>query len=150
LPVEFRGYVAEEDVPDLFQTASIVVLPYDSATGSSGPAHQACEFGVPIVSAGIPDFRAMAENEDLAIRFYKVGDASDLADQLAAVLQSPKLEHAMAQQNFAAGVEMNITHVVSNYLRWFELNKCKKVLRDSKGFLQPEFLLDAVQERSPV
>ena len=92
----------------------------------------------------------MAENEDLAIRFYKVGDASDLADQLAAVLQSPKLEYAMAQQNFAAGVEMNITQVVSNYLRWFELNKCKKALRDSKGFVQPEFLLDAVQERSPV
>ena len=75
LPVEFRGYVPEEAVPELFQTASLVVLPYDSATGASGPAHQACEFGLPIVSAGIPDFRAMAENEDLAMRFYKVGDA---------------------------------------------------------------------------
>ena len=104
LPVEFRGYIPEEAIPELFQTASIVVLPYDSATGSSGPAHQACEFGVPIVSAGIPDFRAMAENEDLAMRFYKVGDASDLAEQLAAILQSPRQSStAMAQQNFAAG-----------------------------------------------
>ena len=47
LPIEFRGYVPEETIPELFQTASVVVLPYDSATGSSGPAHQACEFGVP-------------------------------------------------------------------------------------------------------
>jgi glycosyltransferase involved in cell wall biosynthesis len=145
LPVEFRGYVAEEDVPELFQTASIVVLPYDSATGASGPAHQACEFGVPIVSAGIPDFRAMAENEDLAMRFYKVGDAGDLAEQLAAVLRSSHLEQAMALQNFAAGVEMNISQVVSNYLRWFELSKCKKLLRDNKKFLRPRFSLDLLR-----
>src|SRR5580704_13950165 len=144
LPVEFRGYVAEEAVPDLFQTASIVVLPYDSATGASGPAHQACEFGVPIVSAGIPDFRAMAENEDLAMRFYKVGDANDLAEQLVAVLRSPNLEHAMAQQNFAAGVEMNITQVVSNYLRWFELSRCKKMLHANKDPLRPQLSLDAL------
>ncbi len=150
LPVEFRGYVAEESVAELFQTASIVVLPYDSSTGSSGPAHQACEFGVPIVSASIADFRTMAENEDLAIRFYKVGDTNDLAEQLVAVLQSPKLEHAMAMQNYAAGVEMNITHVVSNYLRWFELTKCKELLRKGKQFLQPEFSLEALRERSPV
>ena len=150
LPVEFRGYVAEEAVAELFQTASIVVLPYDSSTGSSGPAHQACEFGVPIVCAGIPDFRTMAENEDLAIRFYKVGDTNDLAEQLVAVLQSPKLEHAMAMQNYAAGVEMNITYVVSNYLRWFELTKCKELLRKGKQFHQPELSLDALRERSPV
>ena len=145
LPVEFRGYVAEEDVPELFQTASIVVLPYDSATGASGPAHQACEFGVPIVSAGIPDFRAMAENEDLAMRFYKIGDAGDLAEQLAAVLRSSHLEQAMAQQNYAAGVEMNISQVVSNYLRWFELSKCKRLLRDNKKFLRPRFSLDLLR-----
>ena len=150
LPVEFRGYVPEEAVPELFQTASIVVLPYDSSTGSSGPAHQACEFGIPIVSAGIPDFRAMAESEDLAIRFYTVGDAVDLAEQLSAVLRSPKLERAMALQNYAAGVEMNITQVVSNYLRWFELIKCKQKLRDCRESLQPHFLVDALHERTPV
>src|SRR3984885_9647361 len=44
LPIEFHGYVAEEDIPQLFRTSSIVVMPYDSATGSSGPAHQACEY----------------------------------------------------------------------------------------------------------
>ena len=56
----------------------------------------------------------------------------------------------MALQNFAAGVEMNITQVVSNYLRWFELNKCKKLLRNSKESLRPRLLLDALSEESPV
>lgn len=128
LPIEFRGYVPEQTIPELFGTATIVVMPYDSATGSSGPAHQACEFGVPIVSADIADFRGMAIEEDMAIRFYKVGDAADLADQLVAILDSPALERQMAELNFASGVEMSMSSVVGNYLRWFELNRCKEAL----------------------
>ncbi len=132
LPIEFRGYVAEEDIPELFQTTSILVMPYDSATGSSGPAHQACEYGVPIVCADIPDFRGMADDEDMAIRFYRVGDAPDLAHQLIAILKSPELERQMAEHNFSAGVEMMMTNVVKSYLRWFELHRCKRALRGSR------------------
>jgi glycosyltransferase involved in cell wall biosynthesis len=128
LPIDFRGYVPEEDIPELFRTTSVLVLPYDSATGSSGPAHQACEYGVPIVGADIGDFRDMGADEEMAIRFYKVGDAADLADQLITVLQSPELQRSMGRQNFAAGLEMTIGSVVRNYLRWFELNKYKKAL----------------------
>jgi glycosyltransferase involved in cell wall biosynthesis len=131
LPIEFRGYVPEKDVPDLFATTSVLVLPYDSATGSSGPAHQACEYGVPIVSADITDFRAMAADEDMAIRFYKLGDASDMAQQIVQILKSPQLEQGMAQHNFAAGVEMTMSNVVNNYLRWFELHRYKKAMRSS-------------------
>ena len=128
LPIDFRGYVAEEDIPELFQTTSVLVLPYDSATGSSGPAHQACEYGVPIVGADIGDFRDMAADEDMAIRFYKVGDAQGLADQRITILRSSELQRSMGRQNFAAGLEMTIGNVVRNYLRWFELNKHKKEL----------------------
>src|ERR1700722_6045698 len=131
LPIEFRGYVAEEDIPELFRTTSVLVLPYDSATGSSGPAHQACEYGVPIVGADIEDFRDMGADEDMAIRFYKFGDAADLANQLITVLRSPELQRSMGQQNFAAGLEMTIGRVVRNYLRWFELNKYKRALAKS-------------------
>ena len=131
LPIEFRGYVPEEDIPELFQTTSVLVLPYDSATGSSGPAHQACEYGVPIVSADLPDFRAMAADEDMAIRFYKLGDASHLAEQIIAILESQELEQQMAEHNFAAGIEMTMSSVVNNYLRWFELNRCKRVARSA-------------------
>jgi glycosyltransferase involved in cell wall biosynthesis len=128
LPIEFRGYVPEEDIPDLYKSTSLLVMPYDSATGSSGPAHQACEYGVPIVCADIPDFRGMAENEDMAIRFYKAGDPNDLAEKIVTILGSSELERQMAEHNFAAGVEMTMTNVVGNYLRWFELNKRKMAI----------------------
>ena len=142
LPIDFKGYVAEEDIPDLFQSTSVLVLPYDSATGSSGPAHQACEYGVPIVSADLPDFRGMAHDEDMAIRFYERGNADDLADQISAILLSPELEREMAMHNYAAGVEMTITNVVNNYLRWFRLNKAKRDIRDSAR-LHPAAAVDS-------
>lgn len=150
LPIEFRGYIPEEAIPELYQTTSAVVLPYDSATGSSGPAHQACEFGVPLVSAGISDFYAMAENENMAIRFYKTGDPEDLAEQLAAVLRSPKLEQAMALQNFAAGLDMTMSNVAANYLRWFELNRCKRMLRNTRNLFRLQLSFSEAHERSSV
>lgn len=143
LPIDFRGYVPEEAIPDLYKTASVVVMPYDSATGSSGPAHQACEYGVPIVCADISDFREMALEEDMAILFHKVGDADDLALQLSAILQSPQLEREMAEQNFAAGVEMTLSNVVRKYLRWFELQRCKQGLRSARNATQRYVLAGA-------
>ena len=135
LPIEFRGYVPEEAIPELFKSTSILVLPYDSATGSSGPAHQACEYGVPIVCADIDDFKEMAAGEGMAIRFYRKGDPDDLAEQFITILKSPELQCQMAEHNYQAGVEMTITSVVKNYLRWFELHKCKRALLLSSAVL---------------
>jgi len=128
LPIDFKGYVPEDAIPELFQSTSILVLPYDSATGSSGPAHQACEFGVPIVCADIPDFRGMVTDEEMAVRFYRVGDHQDLAQQLIRILKSEELQRSMADQNFAAGVQMTMTNVIANYLRWFRLHRAKKAI----------------------
>jgi glycosyltransferase involved in cell wall biosynthesis len=128
LPIEFRGYVPEQDIPELYRSTSIVVMPYDSATGSSGPAHQACEYGIPIVCADIPEFREMAADEGMAAHFYKTGDASELAERLITILQSPELQIQMSQRNYRAGLQMNMTSVVRSYLRWFELHKCKRAI----------------------
>jgi glycosyltransferase involved in cell wall biosynthesis len=125
LPIDFLGYVPEEAIPDLFRSISILVLPYDSATGSSGPAHQACEYGVPIVCADIDDLREMVTDEDMAVSFFTKGDAGHLANELITILQSPELQRSMAEHNFASGVQMTMGTVVRSYLRWFELKKCQ-------------------------
>ena len=87
--IEFTGYVAEDDIPRLFRKASVLVLPYSSATGASGVAHLACEFGVPIISAGIDDFREMAWDEGLAVAFYETGNAASLAAELQSYSADP-------------------------------------------------------------
>src|SRR6201987_6003465 len=43
--IEFRGYIPEDDLADLFQSSSVAVMPYSSSTGSSGVAHLACAYG---------------------------------------------------------------------------------------------------------
>lgn len=128
LPIEFRGYIPSEDVPELFATTSVLVMPYDSSTGSSGPAHQACEYGVPIVCADILDFRCMAADEDMAVNFFKVGDADDLAENLIAILHSQTTMRDMAEHNYHAGVQMTMATIARNYLRWFELHQHKRAI----------------------
>jgi hypothetical protein len=77
----------------------------------------------------LPDFRGMAADEDMAIRFYRRGDAEDLADQLITILESPMLERQMAEHNFAAGFEMTMISIVNNYLRWFRVNRSSRAIR---------------------
>jgi glycosyltransferase involved in cell wall biosynthesis len=134
LPIEFRGYIPQKSVPELFRTSSVLVMPYDSSTGSSGPAHQACEFGLPIVCADISDFRCMAADDDMAISFYDKGDATDLADKLVTLLESPELQRQMSEHNYQAGVQMTMAAVVRNYLRWFELKHLKRTIRSKRSW----------------
>src|SRR5216684_3821519 len=127
--IEFTGYVHEDDLPDLFQRCSVAVMPYSSSTGCSGVAHLACAYGVPIVCADLPDFRQMAQGEELAIEFYQAGDADHLADCLIRFLENPEKQHAMAAQNFAAALRMTMPNIVQKYLRHFEVQQRRDALR---------------------
>lgn len=132
--IQFTGYVAEEQIPELFRSASVMVMPYSSATGSSGVAHLACEYGVPIVSAGIPDFREMAEDEGLALLFYETGDPRSLSQRLINLLHDPELQREMAEQNFSAALRMTMPQIMRQYLRSFDLHKRAKALEPISRF----------------
>src|ERR1700752_88477 len=127
--IEFRGYIPEDDLADLFQSSSVAVMPYSSSTGSSGVAHLACAYGVPIVSADLADFRQMAQGEELAMQFYPPGDAQGLADSLLELLQKPEKQQIMAAQNFSAGLRMTMPNVVQKYLRHFEVQQRVQTLK---------------------
>jgi glycosyltransferase involved in cell wall biosynthesis len=132
--IEFRGYIPEDDLADLFQSSSVAVMPYSSSTGCSGVAHLACAFGVPIVSADLVDFRQMAQSEELAIEFYPPGNASGLADCLLGLLKDIEKQVAMATQNFSAALRMTMPNVVQKYLRHFELQQRVQTLRHISRF----------------
>lgn len=127
--VEFTGYVPEEKVADMFGSSSVAVMPYSSATGSSGIAHFACAYGVPIVCADIPDFREMAKDENLAIDFYEPGNAQHLAERIAELLESNERQRAMAEQNFSVGLRMTMPQIISQYLRHFDRERRAVTLR---------------------
>jgi len=132
--VEFTGYVEEDDIPGLFRGASVLVLPYSSAAGSSGVAHLACEFGVPILSAEIADFREMAMDEGLAVDFYETGDALSLADRLCKLLGDGARMREMAEQNFSAALRMTMPQIIRQYLRSFDLQQRARALEPISRF----------------
>jgi glycosyltransferase involved in cell wall biosynthesis len=121
--IEFTGYVSEDNVAKLFRSASLLVLPYTSAAGSSGVAHLACEFGLPIVASNLPEFRDMAAAEGLAICFYEPGDTNRLADALTSVLRHTDWQRTMAEQNYSRALCMTMPIVVRQYLRQFDLDR---------------------------
>jgi glycosyltransferase involved in cell wall biosynthesis len=127
--IEFVGYVPEESLPDVFQSATVAVMPYSSSTGCSGVAHLACAYGVPIVSSDLPDFRQMAQGEELAIEFFPPGNAKGLADCLIQLFEDPDKLRSMATQNFSAALRMTMPNVVQKYLRHFELQQRVQTLR---------------------
>jgi glycosyltransferase involved in cell wall biosynthesis len=121
--VMLTGYVAEEDIPQLFSTASVMVMPYTSATGSSGVAHQACQFGVPIVCADIEDFHDMANEEQIAMDFFRRGDPKSLAGCLIELLQNNERRREMSEQNFHAAIRMTMPQIMRQYLRAFDWHR---------------------------
>jgi glycosyltransferase involved in cell wall biosynthesis len=117
--IEFQGYVPEDEIGNLFSSATVLVLPYTSAGGPSGVAHQACEFAVPIIGSDIPDFIDMAQTEELGMLFYETGNPDSLAKVLADLLEDSTLQQQLAEQNFSVAVRMTMEKVVAQYLQSF-------------------------------
>jgi glycosyltransferase involved in cell wall biosynthesis len=132
--IKFTGYVPEEAIAGLFQGTSVAVMPYTSSAGSSGVAHLACEYGVPILASDIQDFRELAAEENIAIEFYRSGNVEDLTAQLLAVLRSPERLEAMAMQNFSAALRMSMPEIIRQYIRSFDLQKRVKMLQAASRF----------------
>jgi glycosyltransferase involved in cell wall biosynthesis len=121
--IRFAGYVEEEDIPQLFQRSTLTVLPYTSSAGSSGIAHLASTYGVPIISSDIPDCKRLAEEEGLAIDFFPAGDVSELARHVVDLLQHRDRQVEMALQNMSAALRMSMPEIIRQYLQTFELRK---------------------------
>jgi glycosyltransferase involved in cell wall biosynthesis len=126
--IKFIGYVPEGQIPELFQSTTVTVMPYTSSAGSSGVAHLACAYGVPMVASDISDFRELAEEEGLAIDFFKTGDIQSLAKCLIALLQNPEHQAEMAVQNFSAALRISMPEIIRQYLRTFHLQRHLRVL----------------------
>jgi len=132
--ITFTGYVEEEKVSELFASATLMVMPYSSATGSSGVAHLACEYGLPIVCADIPDFREMGTDEQLAISFFETGDPHSMAECIVNVLQSPVAQREMGEANFSAALRQTMPMIIRQYMRSFRMQHGQSALRPFSRF----------------
>jgi glycosyltransferase involved in cell wall biosynthesis len=127
--IKFLGYVPEDALPDLFRTASLTVLPYTSSAGSSGVAHLACQYGLPILAPDIEDFVELAEQELVSMEFFAAHDVGSLAEKLLALLLSPERLELMAQRNFSAALQMTMPQIIRQYIHSFDMQQRVKMLK---------------------
>lgn len=129
--IKFMGYVQEDAIPAMFQHSMVAVMPYTSSAGSSGIAHLAAAYGVPIIASDIPDFHQLAEEEGLAIEFFTPGNAQALADSMLKLLRSPERQTEMALQNVSAALRMSMPEIILQYLRTFDLRQSLQYLNSA-------------------
>ena len=114
--LRFTGYVAEEDVPRIFQEAAVAVFPYTSTTGSSGVLHQAGDYGKAVVLPKIGDFAEVISEEGYTGEFFTPGDVESLADAIERILTNSDYRKEMGMRNFRASRGLPIADVVDWYL----------------------------------
>lgn len=114
--ITYTGYVAEEDVPRLFQESDVVVFPYTSTTGSSGVLHQAGSFGCAAVLPNFGDFAEIIKEEGYTGVFFEPNDVDSLTEAIETLLSSPEMRKEQGQQNYLAAKGIPIDDVVDWYL----------------------------------
>lgn len=114
--VRFLGYVPEEDVEQLFRSASLTVFPYTATTGSSGVLHQAGSFGCPPVLPRIGDLEDLVVNEGFTGAFFDPEDSADLARAIEGLLDDPAELDRIARRNYASAVGLSLDEVTDWYL----------------------------------
>jgi glycosyltransferase involved in cell wall biosynthesis len=115
----WRGYVPRADLPALFADATVVVVPARASTGSSGVIHRAVAHGRAVLVSDLPDFRALAREEDLALEWYRAGDTAALADGLGRLLSDTARRDTLVRHNREALARLSPRRMVDAYLAAF-------------------------------
>jgi len=115
----WRGYVPRDELPALFADATVVVVPARASTGSSGVIHRAVAHGRAVLASDLPDHRALAREEDLALDWYRAGDAASLSDALRQLLSDPSRRDALVRHNRDSLARLSPRRMVDAYLAAF-------------------------------
>lgn len=118
--LRFTGYVAEEDVPKLFEDSAVVVFPYTATTGSSGVLHQAGSYGKAVVMPDLGDLGILSREEGYEAQFFEPNDVEDLAESLKIVLENETLRAAMGRANYKAATALPMTTIADKYVQVFK------------------------------
>ncbi|MEM2922347.1 MAG: glycosyltransferase, partial [Candidatus Bathyarchaeia archaeon] len=112
--VEFTGYVDEARLPELFQNAFIVVLPYLTGTGTSGVFHLACGFGKPIVASDLPEIRELV-TEGASALLVPPNDVEGFSKAIVRLCDDPELAEEMGKRNLSFASRESWSAVASSF-----------------------------------
>ncbi|MCH2033492.1 MAG: glycosyltransferase [Tenacibaculum sp.] len=124
--LRFTGYVAEEDVPIIFNESTVVVFPYTSTTGSSGVLHQAGSYGKAVIMPNLGDLTDLIEDEGYRGEYFEADDVGSLAKAIKKVVENDSYRLELAKANYKAAASLPMSEIAEMYLKHFEAIQDKK------------------------
>jgi glycosyltransferase involved in cell wall biosynthesis len=117
--IKWLGQIPEENVIELFRNAQIVVLPYKATTGASSVLYQAAAYGRAVVASDLSEIRALAQESNIQVEFFKNNNPESLQNAIRVLLDSPSRRLAQAENNFRAAQNTRLDKTCNLYLRAF-------------------------------
>jgi glycosyltransferase involved in cell wall biosynthesis len=115
--ISWLGPVSDDAVRLTVSQATVVVAPYRIATGSSATVHRAIGLGRPVVATALPEFRSLADEEDLWLEFFPRNDSCALADALVDLLVNQQRCQEIARHNYRSARRNSLTTTTDTYLQ---------------------------------
>jgi glycosyltransferase involved in cell wall biosynthesis len=124
----FTGYVAEEDVPRIFQDSTFVIFPYNTTTGSSGILHQAGSYARACILPKIDDLERVVEEEGYGGAYFEIDNAESLTAAVSHLIDHPDERKEIEDMNYAAAKGLPMPELAEWYMSHLEvlINKYKK------------------------
>ena len=117
--LRFTGYVAEEDVAELFEESAVVIFPYTSTTGSSGVLHQAGSYGKAVVMPDLGDLSLLVKEEGYRGAFFTPESVDSLADAIQTILIDDHYRVSLGKANYRAATALPMSKIVDLYIDEF-------------------------------
>lgn len=131
--------IPDEEVPDLFREADVVVLPYREAT-QSGPLHIAGSFARPAVVSRVGAMTEVVEDGETGL-LVSPGNPQELADAVCHLLQNPDEARRMGEN---ARAIMSNGESMESVAR-AQVDAYRRVLKVSQRRIRRGFLMGLMQ-----
>lgn len=112
----FTGYVAEEEVEDIFVKSSYVVFPYTTTTGSSGILHQAGSYAKACILPKIDDLESLVDEEGYCGSYFEPNDPNSLALAISKLIDDPDKKKEIEEKNYLAAKGLPMSELAEWYL----------------------------------
>jgi len=94
--VKFLGAVANENLPELYRSATVLVFPSATEEGFGLVCVEALACECPVIASDLPAVRELILNGETGLLF-KRGDSDELAHKILALLDDPTLRHSLGK-----------------------------------------------------
>lgn len=118
--MRFTGYVAEEDVPVIFDESAVVVFPYTSTTGSSGVLHQAGSYGKAVALPDLGDLSVLVKEEGYLGEFFDPECTESLSEAIEHILMFNSYRIHLGMTNYKAACSIPMSDITQMYMDYFK------------------------------